>query len=240
MQTKEEKRRNDKARYLLNKDELNKKRRLANRSLLPRNCYNPECGNTIEGSRGKKFCKRSCCARFKTLYRLKFVDINPPKQCSGRDCAKIIQPLRKDQRFCSRHCADISRGSYSKEYYISNKAKVLARCADYYKQNRLRQRVKNARWSKNNYGRKLEIEAKRRSQKLRLKPKIRLSTDEWEAIKKDFDYRCAYCYCLPDELTQDHMIPLSRGGDHIASNIAPACRSCNCKKGSKTVEEFMG
>lgn len=45
--------------------------------------------------------------------------------------------------------------------------------------------------------------------------------------------KCHYCRKKFNKLTMDHVIPLSKGGEHSASNIVPACLSCNLKKGSK-------
>ena len=52
---------------------------------------------------------------------------------------------------------------------------------------------------------------------------------------------CTYCNrkTPEDKRTIDHVIPLSRGGTHSASNLTMACLSCNCSKGAKTAEEFM-
>lgn len=50
---------------------------------------------------------------------------------------------------------------------------------------------------------------------------------------------CIYCGSFR-KLTGDHLIPLSRGGTDDIENIAPACRSCNSQKGSKTFSEFIG
>jgi len=30
----------------------------------------------------------------------------------------------------------------------------------------------------------------------------------------------------------DHVIPLSKGGKHLPSNVVPACASCNSSKGN--------
>lgn len=35
----------------------------------------------------------------------------------------------------------------------------------------------------------------------------------------------------------EHVIPLSRGGEHSYRNCRPSCESCNLRKGSKTLEE---
>lgn len=32
----------------------------------------------------------------------------------------------------------------------------------------------------------------------------------------------------------------ARGGSNDISNIVPACRSCNSRKGARTIDEFLG
>jgi 5-methylcytosine-specific restriction endonuclease McrA len=54
---------------------------------------------------------------------------------------------------------------------------------------------------------------------------------DWQEMKAHYGYRCVYCGKKFQRLTQDHIIPLSAGGSHTKSNIVPACRSCNSKKG---------
>lgn len=45
---------------------------------------------------------------------------------------------------------------------------------------------------------------------------------------------CHYCrrHCPPRELTMDHLVPLSRGGRSVRSNVVPACKECNTRKRS--------
>ncbi|HOX89617.1 MAG TPA: HNH endonuclease [Burkholderiaceae bacterium] len=52
-------------------------------------------------------------------------------------------------------------------------------------------------------------------------------------------HTCAYCGWHADEreLTVEHIVPLSRGGRHLWTNVVTACRSCNTRKGSRTPEE---
>ncbi len=56
------------------------------------------------------------------------------------------------------------------------------------------------------------------------------STSWWR--KKIAEGKCHYCGGIfkPDELTMDHVIPLSRGGKTERINIVPACKDCNNKK----------
>lgn len=65
-----------------------------------------------------------------------------------------------------------------------------------------------------------------------------LSLEEWEKAKAFFNNECAYCGKKLKRLTQDHVIPLSKGGTYTADNIIPACKSCNSSKHDKDFEEW--
>lgn len=43
---------------------------------------------------------------------------------------------------------------------------------------------------------------------------------------------CHYCggRFTPDELTMDHIVPISRGGTSTRGNVVPACKECNSRK----------
>lgn len=43
---------------------------------------------------------------------------------------------------------------------------------------------------------------------------------------------CHYCGSLkkPEELTMDHIVPLSRGGKSVKNNVVPSCKECNNRK----------
>lgn len=60
-----------------------------------------------------------------------------------------------------------------------------------------------------------------------------LTRSQWEEIKCAYGHRCVYCGEKPLRLTMDHITPLARGGNHTASNIVPACKSCNSSKGAR-------
>jgi 5-methylcytosine-specific restriction protein A len=52
---------------------------------------------------------------------------------------------------------------------------------------------------------------------------------------------CAYCQgtFAPDELTMDHIVPLSRGGRSTKGNVVPCCAACNATKKYWTPAELL-
>lgn len=59
-----------------------------------------------------------------------------------------------------------------------------------------------------------------------------LTFEQWQAIQNAYDHKCAYCGKQSQHLTQDHVTPISKGGETTIGNIVPACRSCNSRKRS--------
>jgi 5-methylcytosine-specific restriction endonuclease McrA len=49
------------------------------------------------------------------------------------------------------------------------------------------------------------------------------------------DHRCGYCGGHADSI--DHVLPRSRGGQHVWENVIAACRPCNLRKRDRTPEE---
>ena len=73
-------------------------------------------------------------------------------------------------------------------------------------------------------------------QRRRKKSKLIISNfknSDWKECKDYFENKCAYCGREMKNLTQDHLIPLSKGGNYTKGNIVPCCRSCNSSKNNK-------
>lgn len=154
---------------------------------------------------------------------------------------------------------------YRKDYYQNNKELELKRNSEYRKKNykkvkemvskwKIENREKYNKYQREWYQDNIEKERQRskdysinnkekinvRTQRRRAKIK-KLDNDytikEWLATKEDFNNECAYCG-EKRKLTQDHFIPVSKGGGYIMGNIVPACASCNSSKRDRDFFEW--
>ena len=52
---------------------------------------------------------------------------------------------------------------------------------------------------------------------------------------------CYYCRValVREQVTMDHVVPISRGGRSVPGNLVPACKSCNEQKRSLTAIEWQ-
>lgn len=91
-------------------------------------------------------------------------------------------------------------------------------------------------WYLQNYERAKQKSRNRRAMERQVGGTI--STEDWLNLVNEFNSCCAYCGKYDKNITQDHIIPISRGGSNTIENILPACWLCNCKKNDKTAEEF--
>lgn len=102
-----------------------------------------------------------------------------------------------------------------RRYYLNNTEKVKKQIREYQIRNMDRRRV---------------TEEKRRS--LKNNTESNYSAKSWMKTKEFFDFKCSYCG-EAKKMTQEHFIPLSKGGSHTANNIIPSCQRCNSSKKNK-------
>ena len=115
-------------------------------------------------------------------------------------------------------------------HYWTHRVLSLARSAQWRAANPEKARASQKRWER---AHPEQLKALRNAHRSRKRGAVisDLTHLQWIALQVQYDHRCVYCgKRAKGHLTQDHVTPLSKGGNHTASNIVPACRSCNSKK----------
>lgn len=156
---------------------------------------------------GRKSQCKTCRAEANTWYRLTY----PEKR---RETVKKSQLKTTAQRALYRQNTAAQKKAYGKDYYQKNKIRIDTRTKQY---KRDHPAIAKA------------IYARHRAKKRQAR-RNDLTAAQWEEIKAHYGHRCVYCGRKMQRLTKDHIIPLINGGAHTASNIVPACLSCNSKK----------
>jgi uncharacterized CHY-type Zn-finger protein len=178
-------------------------------------------GKNKNGEFGISNSCRDCeSARHRKYYRTE------KRQNSLRDWAEQQVERRKSQKY--KLCTGCNRELPLDEFFNKKNGKfgVEVLCKE----------CKQKKNVKYRYSDKGKAAGKRAWNKRRtLKGTIStLTNDEWEEIKKRYNYKCVYCG-EKKALTQDHIIPISKGGHHTKDNVIPACQPCNSRKSNKTV-----
>lgn len=88
-------------------------------------------------------------------------------------------------------------------------------------------------WVKNNPEKIKNYKSRRRARKKSNGVFVILEKE----LKKIYSSPCFACGAT-ENLTQEHLIPVSRGGRHSIGNLTTLCHSCNSSKGSKTLMEW--
>ena len=170
------------------------------------------------------------------------------KPCRSQDAAQYNRDHQED------------RAAQARDWYYRNREQRLRQIREYKRANRAKIKLQDAeyrrthtelfsratkRWRAKNLeecrrrGRAYaqahpeQVRQSARTRRLR-KLGVRsggLSSKQWQAIQELWGGRCAYCRRAKG-IEQEHIVPLAKGGQHIPSNVVPACRSCNAKKGA--------
>jgi 5-methylcytosine-specific restriction endonuclease McrA len=157
------------------------------------------------------------------------------------DHAEEIQARKRDYYWDNKE----NENARNKEYREENKERLNQQASDRYHADIEASREYQRIWNENNPEKRRIVETrynrahpekvlqKNGRQRARRKnaPINDFTAAEWQELKEQYNYRCVYCGEQFERLTQDHIIPLNKGGAHTKSNIVPACRRCNGRKG---------
>lgn len=172
----------------------------------------PGCGDEFVPKRSDTRC---CSPRCHAKLHYSHVLIWHDKICDL--CGKSFRSKRSDARRCSQRC--------NKEFhYLANVGAIRASVAAWRIANPDRCKVNSARYKARRRGWEGDGPG--------------VSVTDWVRTLNRFDHRCAYCGELPELLHMDHVVPLSRGGQHAIGNVLPACPGCNLSKNAKFLAEW--
>ncbi len=112
----------------------------------------------------------------------------------------------------------------------ANSEWVRVRNAAWRAANKDRVRATNAAWAKANAEKRADGCQQRR---VRIKGGVVEKIDRRAIYDRD-NGECHLCgkHVPEKEMELDHLIPVSRGGDHVALNLRVSCRSCNRRRGA--------
>jgi len=179
---------------------------------------------------------KSMCRQCESAYRREWRKEHPEKERAAKNEWRKAHP--------DKDAAQRLR------YRDSHKDELVARGRRWQHANPEKVAAKSRRWRIANPARALEIELRWREahpEQVAAKGRRRRARKSDATIEQFdeqgvWDYwgpQCAYCGTTEDELTLDHIVPLSQGGPHSFDNLCVACRSCNSSKGAKKLIEWM-
>lgn len=133
------------------------------------------------------------------------------------------------------------RREYFKEYYQKHSEELREKSCIRFKNATSEQLAKRKAYAHSLYGTE-DFKAYKRMKFHYRKAMIQklpndFTNEQWEEVKARFGYRCAYCG-KEKTLTQDHVVPVIKGGGYTKTNIVPCCGSCNSSKQDKDFEKW--
>ena len=210
------------------------------------------CGKALAASTPgqggvRKFCSAKCMARLRYL----LLNHRPEKPC--RRCGTVIAAGSHSNRdYCSKDCkkavdSDVSRQRYPGTYVVRRYQNTCAVCGSGFVARRKHGKVCSRpclnRWklSSPKFRADLRMRADARRALIRGAERA-LKFDAYVIFERD-NWTCQMCGLPTPKMLRgttqqnapelDHIIPLSKGGEHTPSNTQCACLRCNRRKSAK-------
>jgi hypothetical protein len=178
-------------------------------------------------------CKQ-CKADRDLQYRIQNKDKKRVTDKAYREKNKETVSERQKAYYYENHEAEKLK---RKNYYYANKEKMIEQHKEYVSQNINVVRKYKKKWRKNNPEKLAIIAHNRRSQKKSLE--YSLTPEQWKHCLEFFNYRDAYTGLPMSTISQDHIVPLAKGGTYTSDNIVPCEINVNCSKQDSDMESWF-
>jgi len=222
-------------------------------------------GNHAKGIRVDRIAVACQHCGKERLFLPSFLKVHPikfcSKKCEGESRKNKVQVecgtcgvltlkrpgLIKKVNYCSLKCSGLSKKvdgakwrnpekikEYMRDYVQANKEKLYKKSASRDRENPVAKKKRSEKYRKKN---KASIAVLRRMRKKQLVVGD-LTTEQWSSVLEKYNYTCLCCGKKEPEIliTLDHIVPLSKGGEHTLSNVQPLCKSCNSSKNVKAID----
>ena len=118
------------------------------------------------------------------------------------------------------------------DWHKANREKGLVATRKWSNNNKDKELAKTRRWRANNPEKARLCTENRRARKINAEGSV--STKEWKELCKKYGNKCLCCG--KQEVTMDHIVPLSKGGTNKIDNYQPLCGVCNSRKHNKIID----
>jgi 5-methylcytosine-specific restriction endonuclease McrA len=177
---------------------------------------------------------------------------------------RAYQATRKEiYRVRNRKWASDNPGkmrTFMRKYRSRNLEACRQRCRDTYAKNKAKYKQKKSLSNRLRYqAKRAEIQAKQLEWRIRNRVAINFNSAKRRALKKKASVnlaglkefvrsvkskRFATCYYCQKQISSlqihfDHIVPLSKGGEHSARNLCTSCPNCNLSKHDKSIEVWI-
>ena len=172
-----------------------------------------------------------------------------PVPKASKDCERCdigFAANRSDQRFCSASCqakswafenTDRIREHWKSAYWRNTEVKK-ARSSAYGKAHPEVRRRACKKYSQTEHGKQSNVQKARRRRARKMGADGQHTRSDFLYLVETYQNRCLACLEIfpTSKLTEDHVVPLSRGGSDWIENIQPLCLPCNARKFNHTAD----
>lgn len=179
----------------------------------------------------------SLCKKCKSKQNLQYRTENKDKKAKT-DKAYYKANKEKMRNYHAKHYKENKEriSLRSRKHYEENKEQIKKKTKAYARNNPEKTRKWKKKWRDNN---KEQLSVKRHIKRAnKAKTEHSLTLEQWEQCLDFFNYKDAYTGLSMETPSQDHIIPMSKGGPYTRDNIVPCEININCSKQDSDMEEW--